>query len=88
MILVFNLLLPNNPFQSLGMDGAKKKKKKITWNGHYMHTRFFCFWEDVRDSLVTLISLLQLPMRKLVQFFLPIFFFGVEFRLNFIRLVV
>ena len=26
MILVFNLLLPNN--QSLGMDGAKKKKKK------------------------------------------------------------
>ena len=28
MILVFNLLLPNNPFQSLGMDGAKKKKKK------------------------------------------------------------
>ena len=36
MILVFNLLLPNNPFQSLGMDGAKKKKKKnhLEWTLH------------------------------------------------------
>ena len=38
MILVFNLLLRNNPFQSLGMNGAKKKKKKkknhLEWTLH------------------------------------------------------